>query len=61
MNLPGKIFIALRDLLLPGPQARFDHRRSLRTTILGILVGIVLAVAFGFLLYYLNRNGRINR
>jgi hypothetical protein len=59
MNLPHKIKYAIRDLFLPGPEAKYDQRRSARITILAILAGIVLAVGFGFALYYLNQIGRL--
>ena len=61
MNLPDKIRFAIRDLFAPSPEARFGQMRSLRMTIFAILGGIIIAVAFGFILYYLNRNGRITR
>ena len=54
MNLPHKIKYAIRDLFLPGPEAKYDQRRSARITILAIL-----AVGFGFALYYLNQIGRL--
>jgi hypothetical protein len=52
---------AIRDLFIPGPEARFGERRSARVTILAIMAGIVLAAGFGFLLYYLNSNGQLYR
>ena len=53
MNLPQKIFSALRGLFFPGPAA-YDERRSARVLIISILIGIVIAVGFGFALYHYN-------
>ena len=58
MNLPQKIFIAIRSLFYPGAAA-FNEQRSTRILILAIMVGILLAVGFGFTLFYLNRIHRV--
>lgn len=48
-NAPGFFF--------PGAQA-YDEKRQLRQFVYAVLIGLVLAVGFGFALYYLCTDGR---
>jgi hypothetical protein len=47
----------IRGFFSPGPQA-YDEKRQLRMFVYAVLIGLVLAVGFGFALYYLNKDGR---
>jgi hypothetical protein len=58
MNKPNKPRSFFAELFSPGAGA-YNERRSWRILIVSILAGIVIAVAFGFALYYLNKNHRI--
>lgn len=60
MKLSEKISMAIRDLFSPGAAA-FDEKRSRRILILSTLIGIVVAIVFGIVLYQLNKAGRIGR
>ena len=55
MSLPQKIWFAFRSLFYPGAAA-YNERRASRILVLSVLIGIVIAVGFGFALYYLNQN-----
>ncbi len=57
MNKPPKPRSALQEFFSPGPAA-FDQRRPYRIFVVSVLIGIAVAVAFGFALYYLNKNHR---
>jgi hypothetical protein len=57
MAKPPKPRSAIAGFFFPGPDT-FDHRRPYRIFFVCLLVGIVVAVAFGFALYYLNRYHR---
>jgi hypothetical protein len=46
-----------RGFFSPGPQA-YDDKRQLRLFVYAVLIGLVMAVGFGFALYYLNKAGR---
>lgn len=47
----------VRGFFSPGAQA-YDEKRQLRFFVYAFLIGMVLAVGFGFALYYLNKDGR---
>jgi high-affinity Fe2+/Pb2+ permease len=50
---------ALRDVFLPNIGAYNPKRQQRRILFFSIIAGIVIAVAFGFALYYLSVSGRL--
>jgi formate/nitrite transporter FocA (FNT family) len=54
----NKLSEAILNFLFPAAQGEI-RRRYVRHTLLAILAGLVIAVAFGLILYVLNRQARI--
>jgi hypothetical protein len=51
MNWLRKIWFDIRELFLPGAAA-YNERRQKRILILCVIVGVLVAVAVGVMLYY---------
>jgi len=54
------IFETILEFLF-GPPNGGVRRKHLRSTVLGIFLGLLAAVGFGFALYYLNKVHRLGR
>lgn len=53
-------FDTILEFLFSAPKGDL-RKKHLRATVLGIFLGLLVAVGFGFALYYLNKINRIGR
>lgn len=54
----SKVIRRIVLFLFPG-KSESVRRKIIRQTIAGVIIGLLLALAFGLLLYFLNTQGRL--